>query len=196
MVIVQEKLISEDVLREAFVCDLQACKGACCWEGDYGAPLETEELHILTGIFEDIRPFLLPGAVVRLREEGLYALYEDGAFGTTLMPNGACAYMTFDKNGVAQCGIEQAFRAGATAFQKPVSCHLYPIRVSSDRKGQFEALNYDRWDICSAACQLGKKLKVPVYQFLRDAIIRKYGEDFYEELDAAAGFLREQNEQA
>lgn len=196
MVIVQEKLISEDVLRESFVCNLQACKGACCWEGDFGAPLETEELHILTGIFEKIRPFLLPEAVGRLREEGLYALYEDGTFGTTLMPNGACAYMTYDKNGVAQCGIEQAFRAGATGFQKPISCHLYPIRISADRKGQFEALNYDRWDICSPACQLGKKLKVPVYQFLRDAIIRKYGEDFYEELDAAAGFLREQREQA
>lgn len=196
MVIVQGKLISEDVLREAFVCNLQACKGACCWEGDFGAPLDKEELGVLVEIFEEIRPFLLPEAVGHLQQEGLFAFYGDEGFGTTLMPNGACAYMTYDNNGIAQCGIEQAFRAGATGFQKPLSCHLYPIRISIDRKGQFEALNYDRWEICSPACQLGKKLKMPVYQFLRDAIIRKYGEDFYEELDSAAGFLRGESEQA
>ena len=194
MVIVQGKLISEDVLQEAFVCNLQACKGACCWEGDYGAPLETEELFILSDIFEKVAPFLLPEAVERLRQEGLYTLYEEEGFGTTLMPNGACAYMTYDNNGVAQCGIEQAHLAGATDFKKPISCHLYPIRVSSDNKGQFEALNYDRWEICNPACQLGKKLKTPVYRFLQEAITRKYGADFFEELDAAARFLQEERD--
>lgn len=191
MVIVQNKLISEDVLEQVFVCNLQACKGACCWEGDYGAPLEAEELNILVDIFDKVRPFLLPEAVERLQQEGLFTLYEDQGYGTTLMPNGACAYMTVDDNGIAQCGIEKAFRAGVTDFQKPVSCHLYPIRISRDEKGRFEALNYDRWDICSPACQLGKKLKMPVYRFLKEALIRKYGPAFYEELDAAARFLEE-----
>lgn len=193
MVIVQDKLVSDDVLKEAFVCDLDACKGACCWEGDYGAPLEPEELTVLDEIFESIRPFLLPEAVALIQKEGTFALFE-GELGTPLMPNGACAYMTLDENGVAQCGIEQAFRAGVTDFRKPISCHLYPIRVMKARKGQYEALNYDRWDICKAACTLGKKLKVPVYQFLREALVRKYGEDFYDELDAAARFLEEEDD--
>ncbi|MCB9285540.1 MAG: DUF3109 family protein [Lewinellaceae bacterium] len=189
MVMVQDILISDEVLQEAFVCNLEACKGACCWEGDYGAPLEPAELSTLAQIFEDIRPFLLPEAVERLQEEGLYAMYDGDMPGTTLMPHGACAYMTYDESGIAQCGIERAFRAGATDFQKPISCHLYPIRVKKVEHVRFEALNYDRWDICKAACQLGKKLKVPVYQFLREPLIRKYGAGFYEELDAAARHL-------
>ena len=194
MVIVQDKLVSEEVLREAFVCNLEACKGACCWEGDFGAPLDPEELPVLEHILNAVEPFLLPEAVSLLREKGAYDYFE-GAPGTPLMPNGACAYMTYDESGKAQCGIEQAWRAGATDFRKPISCHLYPIRIRKDRKGVFEALNYDRWDICSAACQLGKKLKVPVYQFLKEALIRKYGEAFYEELDAAAEFLLEEEGQ-
>ena len=192
MVVVQDKLISEDVLEEAFVCNLDACKGACCWEGDFGAPLEMEELPVLEQLFENIQPFLLPEAVALLREKGVYAKYEDGTMGTPLMPNGACAYMTLDESGIAKCGIEQAYRAGAIDFQKPISCHLYPIRVKKNERAKFEALNYDRWEICSAACQLGKKLKVPVYQFLKEPLIRKYGIDFFEELDAAARFLLEE----
>lgn len=192
MVIVQDKLISEDVLEEAFVCNLDACKGACCWEGDFGAPLDPEELPVLVEIFEKIQPFLLPEAVELLRENGLYADYEEGMVGTTLMPNGACAYMTLSENGVAQCGIEQAYRAGVVEFQKPISCHLYPVRVKKDKRGQFEALNYDRWEICQPACNLGKKMKVPVYQFLKEPLIRKYGPDFFEELDSTAHFLKEE----
>ena len=192
MVIVQDKLVSDEVLKEAFVCDLEACKGACCWEGDYGAPLEAEEVSVLERILDSIAPFLLPEAVALLREQGVYADYEDQGPGTPLMPNGACAYMTLDETGKAQCGIEQAFRAGATDFRKPISCHLYPIRIRKGHKGVFEALNYDRWEICSAACRLGKKLKVPVYQFLREALIRKYGAAFYEELEAAAHFLEDE----
>lgn len=191
MVIVQDKLVSDDVLREDFVCNLQACKGACCWEGDFGAPLGPDEIPVLEQIFESIRPFLLPQAVELIREKGVYAVYEDGEPGTPLMEGGACAYMTLDETGVAQCGIELAWKAGATGFRKPVSCHLYPIRIRKGPSG-FEALNYDRWDICKAACAMGKKLKVPVYRFLREAIVRKYGEDFYEELDAAANFLAEE----
>ena len=192
MVIVGDKLVSEDVLEEAFVCNLDACKGACCWEGDFGAPLDPEELPVLVEIFVKIQPYLLPEAVETLRENGLYTVFEDGHVGTTLMPNGACAYMTLDEKGVAQCGIEQAHQAGAIEFKKPVSCHLYPIRVKKINKGQFEALNYDRWEICQPACNLGKKMKVPVYQFLKEPLIRKYGFDFFEELDTTARILKEE----
>lgn len=196
MVIVQDKLISEDVLEQAFVCNLQACKGACCWEGDFGAPLEKGELDILVDIFDRVKPFLLPEAVDHLQKEGLYTFYEDEGFGTTLMPNGACAYMTLDPSGIAQCGIEKAFKAGAIEFQKPISCHLYPIRVKKDEKERFEALNYDRWEICNPACQLGKKLKMPVYRFLKEALVRKYGPDFYEELDEVAAWLENGGKEA
>ncbi len=188
MLIVQEVLISTELFTEQFVCNLKACKGACCWEGDWGAPLESAELHTLERIYEDIQPYLTIAGRAVIENEGAYTYYkEPKEYGTPLVDGKACAYLTYDERGVAQCGIEKAYEAGATDFRKPVSCHLYPVRVK--RKKNFEALNYDRWDICSAACTLGKELQMPVYQFVRDALIRKYGPDFFEELDAAARHL-------
>ncbi|MCI4649603.1 DUF3109 family protein [Phaeodactylibacter sp.] len=188
MLMIGEILISDDVVNEQFICNLNACKGACCWEGDYGAPLEQEELRTLERIYDDIRPFLSPAGRAVIESEGPHTYYEGDAqeFGTPLIDNGPCAYMTYDEQGVAQCGIERAYKAGATDFKKPISCHLYPIRVVRHEATGMEALNYDRWDICSAACTLGKKHQMPVYQFLKEALIRKYGEDFYHQLDAAA----------
>ncbi len=191
MLIIQDTFVSLDVVEEQFLCNLSACKGACCWEGDFGAPLEREELQTLVAIYEDVKPFLKPEAIREIEEIGLYAFYKDAKeYGTTLMPNGACVFMTYDANGIAKCGIEQAYRAGATDFYKPISCHLYPIRVSRNESTNFEALNYDRWEICSAACDLGKQHQLPVYKFLKEAIVRKYGAAFYEELDAAAQHLK------
>jgi Protein of unknown function (DUF3109) len=193
MIIIQDKLVSEDIVEEYFICNLDKCKGACCWEGDTGAPLETDELMLLDRIYPEVRPFLTPEGQKVLDTEGGYVRDDrDGSFGTTLISNGPCAFMTTDINGVAHCGIEQAWKAGATDFRKPISCHLYPIRVSKNEIMGFEALNYDRWDICSAACTLGEKHKLPVYQFVKEAIIRKYGEEFYEELDASAAYLKSQ----
>lgn len=193
MIIVQDKLVSDDLVEEQFLCNLQACKGACCWEGDSGAPLEVEELPVLESIFEKIKPFLSPAGIQAIEQQGAYVWYDENEeWGTPLVNNGPCAYMTLNGAGIAQCGIEQANRAGATDFKKPVSCHLYPIRVEKNEEVGFEALNYHRWDICSAACTLGQKEQLPVYQFLREAIIRKYGEDFYAELDGAATFLKSQ----
>jgi hypothetical protein len=192
MIIVQDKLVSDDVVEQQFICNLSACKGACCWEGDFGAPLEKAELAILESIQEKVRPFLSPAGIAAIEAEGPYKWFagmED--HGTTLIDGGPCAYMTYDALGIAQCGIEMAWRAGEIEFQKPISCHLYPIRVSKYEHFDSEALNYDRWDICSAACQLGEKEQVPVYQFLKAAIVRKYGQDFYDELDGAAQFLKE-----
>ena len=194
MVIVQDILISDDLLEECFRCNLNACKGACCWEGDFGAPLEPEEMRTLEAIFETLKPFLRKEGIEAIEKNGLYVFYKDmEAFGTPLLENGACAFLTFEANGVAKCGIEKAYEAGAVDFQKPVSCHLYPVRVSKNEEHGFEALNYDRWDICSAACTAGKKENVPVYRFVKNALIRKYGEAFFEELDAAANFVHQQN---
>lgn len=193
MIAIDHILISDEVVQAQFVCELNACKGACCWEGDFGAPLEEEEKALLEAVFLDIRPFLRPEGVEVLEREGRYQFFkekkEKGFFGTTLMQDGACAYLTFGEDGIAQCGIEKAWAAGATEFRKPISCHLYPVRVKREEKTGFEALNYDRWDICSAACDNGARLKVPLYQFLREALIRKYGSDFYEALDQAAKHL-------
>lgn len=187
MLMIGDVLISDEVVKEQFLCNLNACKGACCWEGDSGAPLDEEELATLERIYEDVKPFLLPEGRAAIAEHGPYVYYEDPEeYGTTLVNNGACAFMTYDSEGIAKCGIEQAWRAGATDFRKPVSCHLYPLRALHHEPTGLQALNYDRWDICSAACELGKAQQLPVYQFAKEAIVRKYGADFYEQLDAAA----------
>lgn len=190
MLIVQGKLVGDEVIQQHFLCNLNACKGACCWEGDFGAPLEKQELVTLEKIYKDIKPFLTEDGIAKLEEKGLYEFHhEENVHGTTLLDNAACAYMTRDEKGIAKCGMEAAYNAGVTDFRKPISCHLYPIRVTVDEHTDFEAINYEAWDICSAACDLGKKEQLPVYKFVKDAIVRKYGEDFYEELDAAAEYM-------
>lgn len=189
MLIIGDVLISDELLKEEFVCQLDACLGACCWEGDFGAPLEIDEVMLLKSIYKKILPYLSIESRAVIEQKGVYAHYkDDNSFGTPLLETGACVYMTRGAEGIARCGIEQAWLNGEIDFKKPISCHLYPVRVS--RQPGFEALNYERWDICSAACTLGKKLKVPVYEFVKDAIIRKYGIDFYEQLEAAALHLK------
>ncbi len=187
MLMIGNILISDDVLQQQFLCNLSACKGACCWEGDFGAPLLEEELQTLDRIYDEVKPFLRPEGREVIESEGAYTYYEENEeYGTSLLPDGACVYMIVDEKGVAKCGIEAAHRAGATDFPKPVSCHLYPVRASRHEATGMEALNYDRWDICSAACTLGKEQQLPVFRFVKTALIRKYGEAFYEQLEAAA----------
>jgi len=190
MLIVKGKLMGDEILQEHFLCNLEACKGACCWEGDWGAPLESTERQTLERIYDDLKPYLSPEGRRVLEEEGLFTYYKDAKdYGTPLIKNGACAYMTYTEEGIATCGIEQAYHEGKTDFRKPISCHLYPIRINREDKTGFEALNYDRWDICSAACQKGKEQQMPIYQFAKAALIRKYGAEFYAELEAAAQHL-------
>ena len=185
MILIDDKIISDDVVEVQFVCNLDACKGACWWEGDYGAPLTDEEREILKNIYEDVKPFLTPEGKAAIETQGIYVYVDETKeYATTLVNNTACAYMTRDENGIAKCGIEEAHKAGKTDFLKPISCHLYPVRI--DHHDHFDAINYDKWEICSAACELGKKMQMPVYQFVKDALIRKYGEDFYEALEGAA----------
>ncbi|MEL7162649.1 MAG: DUF3109 family protein, partial [Bacteroidota bacterium] len=168
--------------------NLDACKGACCWEGDFGAPLEDEELARLEEVYPQVAPLLTEEGRTAVAEQGLYTRNEQlGGHDTPLVNDRACAYMTTDERGWAQCGIEQAYNKGLIDWRKPISCHLYPIRVKTNKAANFEALNYDRWDICSAACTKGKREKIRVFEFAKAALVRKYGEAWYAELVAAVG---------
>jgi hypothetical protein len=188
MIQIDNTLISLELLEEQFVCDLNACKGACCVEGDSGAPLEDQELGILKQEWEHISPFLREEGRNSILEQGVYVNDEEGDWVTPLRDGKECAYTVFDNNGQAACGIERAWKAGATTFRKPISCHLYPVRIK--RYPAFDAVNYERWYICNAACKLGSALKVPVYVFLKEALIRKYGPAWYEVLEEANLELR------
>jgi hypothetical protein len=189
MIIVEDKLVSEDLLEKEFVCNLGACKGACCIEGDSGAPLEDEEAGILEEEFEQIRPFIRPEGLKAIEEQGVYIIDSDGDLVTPLIEGKECAYTGFDEKGIAYCGIEKAWKEGKTSFRKPISCHLYPIRVT--KLPDYIALNYNKWEICSPACSLGAQLKVPVYRFLRESLIRAYGEDWYRMLEETADAYRD-----
>lgn len=178
-------VVAEDVITKEFVCNLSRCKGACCVEGDAGAPLEDEETAILTKEYPNIKPFLRPEGIAAIEQQGPWVTdsIEGGAV-TPLVEGRECAYAVFAADGTAQCGIELAWKSGATHFRKPISCHLYPIRIT--RYKTFDAINYHKWHICSPACELGKALKIPVYQFVREALIRKYGHEWFEKLKEAA----------
>lgn len=177
-------IVSEDIIEKDFVCNLSACKGACCIDGDAGAPLTNEEAEILETIYPKVKPLL--------REEGIKAIEEQGtsittAFGdieTPLIDGADCAYVIFDEKKTALCGIEEAYNQGEIDWKKPVSCHLYPIRVKD--YSEFSAVNYDKWEICDDACSLGKELQVPIYKFVKEALIRKFGKDWYAELEHIA----------
>jgi len=184
---IEDKLVSDDILEEFFACELTACKGACCWEGSYGAPLLDSELDDVAAAAKLLRDEL-PDENQRILDKTKgYEWYDDmDKFGTALRRDGACVFLTFDKTGIGQCAIEQAWRMGRTSFRKPISCHLYPIRVQHQEPTGMTALNYDRWSICSAACQKGKRERIPLYRFAKEAIIRAFGHDFYEALEHAA----------
>lgn len=180
MIELEKVILSDDIKEKFFVCNLEKCKGACCVEGDLGAPLEEDELSKLEECYEVVKPYLMKEGIEAIERQGKYILDEDGEYSTTTINGAECAYAVYDEKGILKCGIEQAFNDGKTDFKKPISCHLYPIRAK--KYDEFEALNYDRWSICSPACDLGAELSVPVYKFLKDPLIRKYGADWYEKL--------------
>ncbi len=180
MIQIENTLISEELITENFVCNLNKCKGECCVAGDAGAPLEESELKIMETVFQKVKPYLNERGLKAIEEQGLYVIDEDGDYTTTCVEkNLECAYVLFE-NGITQCAFEKAYNDGIIDFKKPISCHLYPIRIT--KYETFEALNYDRWSICSDACHFGNSLKVPVYQFLKEPLIRKYGENWYNQL--------------
>lgn len=180
MMKVGEILVSDDVREKEFVCNLDKCKGACCVEGDFGAPLDEDELAILEEIYPKVKPYLSKEGIKVIEKVGTHTVDDDGDLVTPVIDGRECVYAIYDKKGVLKCGIEQAYYDGKVSWKKPISCHLYPIRIT--KKKEFEALNYHKWHICSPACALGKELQVPVYKFLKDPLIRKYGEAWYEDL--------------
>lgn len=187
MIAIQDVLISDDLVEKKFVCNLNACKGACCWDGDYGAPVLEDEVKIIDQNIEVIKEGLDARSVALIDEKDWKDKFsEDQWEGTALHPDGSCVFIVKDPSGISMCGIEQAWMDKKIDYRKPLSCHLYPIRVNRNPELGFEAWNYDKWDICSAACSLGEELKIPVYKFAKEAIIRAKGEEFYNALDAAA----------
>ena len=180
MIQVENVLLSEELFTAHFVCDLAACKGACCIEGDAGAPVEMEEIDKMEENLEAILPFLTPEGRESIKKLGVFTVDTDGDYVTTLNDGKECSFTTYDKNGTAKCGIEDSYRAGKSTFKKPISCHLYPIRVQ--KLHEMEALNYHQWNICKPACECGSKLQVKVYQFLKEPLIKKYGEAWYAQL--------------
>lgn len=177
-------IVSEEIIDKDFVCNLSACKGACCIDGDAGAPLEKEETKILEDIYPKVKPFLRQEGIDVIEKEGTWITNDFGELETPLINNADCAYVIFDENKTALCAIEEAYNQGVIDWKKPVSCHLYPIRVRDYT--EFSAVNYDKWEICDDACSLGKELQVPVYKFVKQALVRKFGEDWYAELEKVA----------
>jgi len=189
---IQDKVVSIDLFEKKFVCDLTACKGACCIEGDAGAPLTFEEVSIMEDDLEKIKPFMRPEGIAAVEETGVFYMDWDNEPVSTLVNEKECAFVTFDDKGTALCAIEQAHKAGKTEFKKPISCHLYPIRVK--KYNEFTALNYNEWNICKSACNCGDKLDVKVYKFLKEPIVRAFGEEFFTELETVDKEIEKQKE--
>lgn len=180
MIQIGDKIVSKDLFDHHFICHLQKCEGNCCVFGDSGAPLDDDEVKILDEHIESIKPFMRAEGIHEVNEQGSWMVDRDGDKVTPLVNKEECAYVIFE-DGIAWCAIEKAFNAGSVPFQKPVSCHLYPIRVSPLKTGV--ALNYHRWSICEPARVLGVKEQMPVFRFLKGPITRVYGSEFYEEME-------------
>ena len=177
-------LVSEDIIEKDFVCNLSACKGACCIDGEAGAPLDENEVEILQEVYPKVKPFMRQKGIDAVEAQGVSITTPDGELETPLINNADCAYVIFNEKGTALCAIEEAYNQDLIDWKKPMSCHLYPIRVQD--YSEFSAVNYHKWGICDDACTLGKELQVPVYKFVKQALIRKFGEDWYAELEKVA----------
>lgn len=179
MIVIDNTVISDDIADNFFVCDLQKCKGACCVEGDLGAPLEDNELKIMEDVYEHVEPYMSEEGKKAVGEQGYYIEDWEGDYSTPTINGKECAYAIWE-NGFLKCAIEKAWMEKKIDFKKPISCHLYPARIS--KYDHYDAINYDRWHICSDACHHGRELGVPLYKFLQESLIRKYGEAWYKEL--------------
>ncbi|MFS4466420.1 DUF3109 family protein [Maribacter sp. 2210JD10-5] len=177
-------IVSEEIIENDFVCNLSACKGACCVDGNAGAPVADDETEIMVDIYEKVKPFLRPEGVKVIEEEGAFVKGDDGEWETPLVNGSECAYVIFDEKNTAKCGIEEAYNQGKIDWKKPVSCHLYPVRVREYT--QLTAVNYHKWQICDPACALGDELQVPIYRFVKEALVRKFGQEWYDDLAKVA----------
>ena len=189
MIDIDGKIVATDILTEEFCCDLSVCKGECCVEGDSGAPLDIEEVDLLEQEWDNYKDYMTPEGVEAIEQQGFMVVDVDGDYTTPLVDGAECAY-AFKENGITFCAIERAYREGKTSFLKPISCHLYPIRVAQFSNGTV-GLNYHRWSVCRSAVECGKRVGIPVYKALKEPIIRRFGEDFYEQLEEAAKLINQ-----
>ncbi|MDR0954155.1 MAG: DUF3109 family protein [Rikenellaceae bacterium] len=189
MVEIEDKIVSTDIFDIRFCCDLAACKGICCVEGNAGAPLEAEEIDQLEEEFDRYKPYLKPEGVRAIERQGFFVVDDDGDLTTPLIDGGECAYVC-EKDGVTFCAIEKAWHEGKTPFRKPISCHLYPIRLSQFSNGT-TGIMYHRWSICADALRLGKKVGQPLYRILREPLVRRFSEEFFRTLEEVEATLAE-----
>ena len=190
MVEVNGVVVSFDVFKEKFLCDLEGCNGACCIEGDAGAPITPDEVKEVEALLPEIWDELLPEAREVINKQGISYHDRSGELVTSIVNGKDCVFTCYDERGCCYCAIERAYRQGRVPFYKPVSCHLYPIRVGE--YGPYRALNYDRWDVCKMAVLKGQKENLPIYKFLKEPLIRRFGEDWYAELELVAEELANQ----
>ncbi len=196
MIVIDNILISDDVVEKQFVCDLSKCKGGCCEEGDAGAPLDEEELEIILEMYEKVKPYLTAASIAEVEKKGKYVYNKEFGWVTPTLGNDneICVYGRRDEKGVIMCAFEQAYYAGIIPWKKPISCHLFPVIAQKGKHGDYDRVNYEpREKLCNPACSLGKKLEIPTYEFLKEPLVRKYGEEFYNALDKVAK-MRLQNE--
>ena len=192
MIVIDNKLVSDEIVKEQFVCDLSRCKGACCVDGDAGAPLEKDELDKINEVYDAVLPYLDEQSVKEIKKQGRYVYDKEFGWVTPAIEGKICVYGIKDAAGIVKCGIEQAYLDGKVSWKKPISCHLFPIITKKSKHADTEFVNYEpREDHCKGGCSLGKKLKVPVYVFLKESLVRKYGTDFYKALEATANHLNE-----
>ena len=184
---IEDKIVSTDIFDVRFCCDLAACKGICCVEGNAGAPLEAQEVDALEEEFDNYKPFMKPEGIKTVERQGFFVVDGDGDLTTPLIDGGECAYVC-EKEGITYCAIEKAWRQGKTPFRKPISCHLYPLRLSEFQNGT-TGIMVHRWSICDSALALGEKRGVPLYQVLKEPLIRRFGEGFYRTLESVAASL-------
>lgn len=190
MIQIRDTILSDDIFEEHFICNLTKCKGACCVEGDSGAPLERKEFEQIQSILPEIWDDLSSAAKALIEEQGIAYTDYDGELVTSIINGRECVFTYFDADGTCKCSIERAWREGRIRVQKPVSCHLYPIRLQ--KLGEYTALNYNRWSICKPAVKLGRSEGVKIYEFLREPLIRRFGEEWYNEVCEAAKLLEEE----
>lgn len=192
MIEIDKTIVSTQLLEKKFVCDLTACKGACCVHGVSGAPLDKEEIPLIEKALDKIKPYMTPAGIKAVEEQGVSVVDEDGEDTTPLVKGKECAFVYFE-NKIALCAIEKAYKEGKIKNIKPISCHLYPVRINKYKA--FDAVNYHQWSICKPACKCGEKLDVPVYKFLKAPLIRKYGEKWYKQLETAARLFEKEKNQ-
>ncbi len=198
MIVIENVLISDEVVQKQFVCDLAKCKGGCCEEGDAGAPLEATELDLMVELYEKVKPYLTQESIAEIERKGKYVYHKEFGWVTPTLGSDheICVYGTRDEKGIIKCAFEQAYYDGVIGWKKPISCHLFPIISKKGKSDNYDRINYEpREKLCNPACGLGKKLKVPVYEFLKEPLIRLYGEEFYKALKAVAkenGILSEE----